>query len=260
MRKRWKKLLLILIVLGAALFLYFQHTDGVGPPYAPFTTAEMGTSLLYETLERMGYPVHTVRTPLTRYADLRYVYVIIQPFNPAVTQEMAEDMLDWVRRGGRLIFLHSRYPTVVDGLLPGNQGRQMNGFVYYEEGRGSVLTGNAIAVTNETLAFGNAAGGHVLHQVLSTWDAERIVFSIYYQGFHAPQTFFSQLPLVLRLVIIQLGIAVLVLLWHFGKRFGKPIPVYTEIEREENEQVRALARLYYAINRRSKHNVQDADR
>jgi hypothetical protein len=42
----------------------------------------------------------------------------------------------------------------------------------------------------------------------------------------------------------------LLLIWHVGKRFGKPVPAYEETEREENEQVRALARLYNKTDRR----------
>jgi hypothetical protein len=233
---------LILIVLAAAVFVLLQ-TNGDGPPFAPNSTAEGGTSLFYDTLRHMGCPVRMVYTPLTRQRDIRNAVVIIQPYNPPVTVEMAEEMLEWVRLGGRLVFLHNSGPPELDLLLLDMESIGEGGFFRYTIGLGEIVTGRAHGLTNIRL-MNDPAPGEVLHRIISSWGTERIDFSLYYHGYRPPETMFSELPLVMRLVLIQLGLAGLAVVWHLGKRFGKPVPAFEETEREENEEVRALARLY----------------
>jgi hypothetical protein len=237
------KVLAALIILAAAVTILVVNNDTNGPPFAPFSVTETGTSVFYDTLRFMGYPVSVGYTPLTRDSDTNYIYVLIQPHTPAVTKEAAEEMLDWVRRGGRLIFLHNNPPTEVDSLLAGIQRRNIHDFLYYNIGLGVVVTGRASPVTNQRL-IQQPEPAVQLHEMISRWDGERIIFSAYYYGTTQPDNLFTVLPLVVRLTIIQSGIAVLYYLWHLGKRFGKPVPAYEETEREENEHVRALARLY----------------
>jgi hypothetical protein len=250
MAKRGKLLILVLIIV-AAVVIVFTNGNNNGPPYAPSSTSEMGISLFYDTLRQLDYPVRVGYAPLTRDSNTEHAYILVQPTNPMITTELAEEMLEWVRRGGRLVFLFNSGPTAVDRLLAGTRPQQINGFNYYRVGLGSVVTGQSYRITNLRL-ISDAEPAVQLHGILSRWDAERIVFSAYYHGMHPTETLFSRLPLVIRLVIIQLGIAVLLLLWHLGKRFGKPVPAYEETEREEHEHVRALARLYIKTERKNK--------
>jgi len=245
---RWSKtLILIIIILGAAIFLVLQTDSGDGPPYSPFLTDEPGTSLLFDTLQHMGYPVRMGYAPLTPSRSTEHVHIIIQPFNPPVSNEMAAEILEWVYNGGRLIFLHNNLHNELNRLLPNTPTRTMYGLGYHHHGTGVVITGRAHPVTNRPL-IESAAPGAAVHNILSEWNADRIYFIVYYHGFHPPETMFSSLPLVIRLLLIQFGLAVLMLLWHVGKRFGRAIPAFEETEREENEQVRAVARLYMKTN------------
>jgi len=247
MHKRGRTLLLVFIVLAAAVFL-FARADTDGPPYAPFSTATLGTSVFFDTLRHMGYPVRIHYAPLTTRTDTAHVIVIIQPFNPAVSPEMAEEMLAWVYAGGRLIFLHNAQPSPIDLLLQDRDNVTSGGFFFYRVGAGEVITGRAHPLTNQRL-LNDSTPGAVLQEIIAQWDATRIYFTAYYHGMHPPDTLFAQLPVGVRLVIVQLGLAALMLIWCLGKRFGKPVPAYEEVEREENEQVRALARLYMKIGR-----------
>ena len=247
MANRGKKFLLGFIIVAAVVVSFvLNDSNDEGPVFAPFTTGEMGTSLFYDTLRHMGYTVVMASSPLTFYSDNRDVYVIIQPTNPIVSDEMAAEMMEWVRFGGRLIFLQNNAHPILERHLQNHHRQQVGDFVIYYDGTGQVVIGQANTLTNRNLAQ-NSNPGATLHQIIHDWDAERIVFPVYYHGVHPSETFFSQLPLIIRLVIIQLGVAVLALIWHHGKRFGRPIVVYEETEREENEQVRALARLYERI-------------
>jgi len=254
--KRGKAIVLAIVVFTAEAIVFTWNDDGgSGPVYAPYSTGDTGTGLFHDTLRRMGYPVSVGYAPLTRENDVRHAYILIQPFNPYVTREMAEEMLEWVRGGGRLVFLHNTNPTVVDNILASETVRTVGQFNYYNVGAGSVVTGRAQPITNRPL-LSDPGYAATLHGIITQWQAERIVFPVYYHGVHPPETMFSNLPPVMRLVIIQLVIAVLALLWHLGKRFGKPIPAYGEMEREENEYVRALARLYMKKERKDQ-NVED---
>jgi len=247
MPKWGKTLILIIIILGAAIFFVLQTDNGDGPPYSPFLTDGPGTSLLFDTLRHMGYPVRMGYEPLTRTRNTNHVHVIIQPFNPPVNNEMALEILEWVYNGGRLIFLHNNLQNEFNRLLPNSATRTVYGLDYHQHGAGVVITGRTHPITNRQL-LDDATPGTVIRNVISEWDADRIYFVVYYHGYHPPETIFSSLPLAIRLILIQLGIALLMLLWHVGKRFGRAIPAYEETEREENEQVRAMARLYMKTN------------
>lgn len=246
MRRRAVSWVLIFIVLAAAVFLLVRGGNDGGAPYAAFTTNEMGTSVFFDTLRHMGYPVRIGYAPLTAQSDTNHVFVLIQPFNPAISREMADEILDWVRAGGRLIFLHNQYPNILDRTLSqdGYLRRVDELFFYhYTVGYGALITGRAHHLTNRQIITDHARAA-ALHAILRDWNPQRIYFPVYYHGVHPPDTAFSRLPLIIRLTLIQFGIAIVLLIWHFGKRFGRAIPVYEETEREENEQVRAMARLY----------------
>jgi len=247
-------LLILLVVVAAGVSLYLTGGND-GPPYAAFSTAEQGTGLFFDTLRHMGYPVRIGYAPLTSASNVNQVYVIIQPFSPGVCTDRANEMLNWVNRGGRLIFLHNNNPTVLDGLLENSRRQSIGEFTRYHVGLGQVVTGRANGVTNQRL-LNESQNAAVLQSILTDWDTGRIWFVAYYHGIHPSDTFFSRLPMVVQLVTIQLGITLLILLFFLGKRFGKPIPAYEETERDENEYVHALARLYM---KGRKKNVKKSD-
>ena len=87
----------------------------------------------------------------------------------------------------------------------------------------------------------------VLHRALDAWQADRIWFAEYYHGYRTRETLVTQLPDVVKYATAQLVLITFVMVGWLGKRFGKPVPYYEEIEREENEHIKALAKLYMII-------------
>ncbi|MCL2198910.1 MAG: DUF4350 domain-containing protein [Defluviitaleaceae bacterium] len=243
MRKAWVIPLLI-IILAVTISYFLDSGDGV--PFSSASTGEWGVSLLRDTMRHMGYTARVSRRPLNPRTDIDHIYFIVQPRTPYVNAYMAWEMLDWVRAGGRLIFLCSSYPnTIIDRALS-THGREVGGFLIYRYGLGEVITGNATALTNYELMH-NSLSGQLVQSFVTGWNTERtgeIFFAEYYHGFHAPETFVGRLPLVIRLVMLQILIVAIIVILHLGKRFGNPVEFYEETEREENEYVRALARLY----------------
>lgn len=213
------------------------------PNFTSFSSSEYGVSLLYDTLRHMRYPVGILYRPVTENVSVGDAVIIIQPTNPRPNDAMAADILSWVRRGGRLIYLENSRPTVMDRALMGEDYVAFGSLRWYRVGMGEVVTGRANTVANVNL-MEDPAYGEGLVYVLSGWDPGRIYFAEYYHGFRRSDSTFNQMPMWLQLVAFQIIIAVVALVWHLGKRFGSPIPLYEEIEREENEQVLTLARLY----------------
>ena len=251
MRKAGAWIIPTVIVALAILVISLFEVDTTGNPYSSFSATERGSSLLFDTLQHMGYDVRVSYRPLNRYTSTDYVYIIIQPRTPPVNSSMASEMLEWVRRGGHLIFLCRNYPrTAIDHEINA-QGSQLGNFTRYQLGNGEILTGRASQITNYRL-MNDSESGQMLHAAISNWNPDTIFFAEYYHGFHTAETFIGSLPLVIRLVLAQLVIFVLITLWHLGKRFGNATPYYEETEREENEYVRALARLYMESDRRKK--------
>ena len=235
----------IIVVIALAISVLFNTGDDT--PFTSSGTGERGASLLFDTLAHMGYGVRAGYRPLTTSISSEDVFVIIQPRMPRICHCMAEEMLLWVENGGRLVFLCDDHPRTAVNLAENTSGRNVGDFRLYRHGYGEIITGNATPITNIRL-MENAAPGEAIQTTLSRWNSEReirsIFFAEYYHGFHSPETFIGRMPVLMRLMFTQMIFFAIVAIWHLGKRFGNPVPFYEEIEREENEHVRALARLY----------------
>jgi hypothetical protein len=242
--------LLFFIAIMVIILFIWGFGENNAPDYTAFSARPAGAGLLFDTLQYMGYPVFTGQAPVDNKADVNDIFIVIQPNNPPVSRDMAEEILRWVRRGGRMIFLDREYPTVMDYALDGNPSAGTGNFTHYRLGLGEVVTGRAEDILNGNL-MRDSAGGFFLQTVLASWDGNRIWFSEYYHGYRTPDNFYTRLPLAVKLAGIQLVVITLLILWHMGKRFGKPVPYYEETERDENGHIRALARLYKAAGRKS---------
>ncbi|MCL1862489.1 MAG: DUF4350 domain-containing protein [Defluviitaleaceae bacterium] len=246
MRKAWVVPLLI-VVFVIAVSYFVDSGDGV--PFSAGSTGEGGVSLLYDTMRHMGCSARMSRRPLNLRTDTDHIYVIVQPRTPHVSTDMAHEMLEWVRMGGRLIYLCNSYPSTVIDRVMGVQGSEIGGFLFYSYGYGKVITGGATQLTNYSL-MQNSLYGQLLQNFVAQWNAERtgrIFFAEYYHGFHTSENFVGRLPIVIQLVMAQIVIVAIIAILHLGKRFGNPVEFYEETEREENEYVRALARLYMEV-------------
>ena len=219
------------------------------PNWTSFSSSDYGVSLLYDTLRHMRYRVNILYQPIQENVSINDVVLIIQPTNPRPNDEMAMEILTWVRRGGRLIYLENSQPTIMDRVLLGEHFTSVGGLNWYRIGMGEVVTGRANVVANINLMEDPTYGENIV-MVLSVWEPDRIYFAEYYHGFRRSDSAFNQMPMWLQFAAFQVIIAAAVLVWHLGKRFGSPIPLYEEIEREENEQILTLARLYKQADKR----------
>ena len=239
--------ILLFVVSTAVSWLLNRNTDQY-PDYSTISSNEMGLSLFYDTLQHMQFPVATLHRPAGE-AGLNDVVLIVQPSRPHVCNCMTEDILNWVRSGGRLIFLENSNDNVIDMALENEQYTYIDSLRLYRLGLGEVLTGRADIVANINLMY-NPSYGENIARLLSDWNPSLIYFAEYYHGFAANAGAIQQLPLSLQVVVFQVILVLIVLTIFFGKRFGSVIPYYEELERDENEQVLVLARLYKQADRR----------
>ena len=246
MSKLKKFILPAIIVIIAAVILYVFSSDFEGRPFAAYTTGERGTSLLYDTLRHMGYPARISRRPLTARTNINHAYIIIQPVFSHFDDDKAEALLAWVYSGGKLIFLHNHRTSPFDRHPPGTT---FGSLTIYEIGQGIFVRGSTNDITNRNMINDHDTGARI-HAIISSWNVDRVIFAEYYHNPPASETFFNRLPTIVRLIIVQLGLMSIILVWHLGKRFGNPIIYYEEHEREENEHVHALTRLYMKMRRR----------
>ncbi|MCL2372794.1 MAG: DUF4350 domain-containing protein [Defluviitaleaceae bacterium] len=248
--KKQNTVFLMLVVIIAFLVLFIFDTGDTAPAYSAISTNETGSSLLYDTLRYMGHPVQLSRRPLTTATNPQHVYIIIQPYAPNVNSERGEEILEWVSSGGRLIFLSSPSPNIMDRIAPG-EGRSLHGFISHRIGMGELIIGPAFPLLNASL-MAQPQLGQGIEYILREWNAPQIFFAAYYHGMEQGETFLGRLPFIVQLIFAQLAILGVFAVWHFGKRFGKAMPFYEETEREENEHVRALARLLNKFHGRKK--------
>ena len=240
-----RALFLVIMVCASVVALFiFSAGESNEPDYSMYSTGPNGVSLLSDTLRRIGFNVLAGFEPITINTDVNDVYIVVLPYQ--ADKITAEDILSWVRRGGRLIYLDNADQNEMDFLLAGNEYQMLENYRYYRFGLGDIITGNADSIINNVL-MENTIDGRLISGVLNGWNPDRVRFAEYYHGFRATDNFFTRLPTIIKLCIYQIAIAAVALIWHLGKRFGKPIPFYEETERTGDEYVRALARVYYRI-------------
>jgi len=243
-RNHTRIVLPIIIVIVAALVMYaFSEERNLDQPsFTANNTDNMGVSLFYDTLRHMGYNVTTSRRPITANTNMDYVHVIIQP--PTFFRESAaEEILDWVYNGGFLVFLHNSRNNVLEGQIPGHN-RRTDDITQHRHGQGTIVTGAAARVTNHRLILDHTPGTY-LHSIISGRSASGVAFVEYYHSPPAAENFWTRLPLIVRIIFIQMVLVAIMAIWHLGKRFGNPVQYYQETERDENEHVHALAKLYW---------------
>ena len=243
-----KKSLIIAIIIFVILVTIntLASNNSDTRPHTVFSTGEQGAALFYDSLNLLGYPVRIGRRPLNTSTNINDIYVIIEPTNPRVDIEMAREMIEWVQMGGRLIFMQNLHSmSILESLLSG--GHLQGNIMRYNVGLGEVIVGMARDIQNRGLYNSPAGAVHILN-ILDEWNADTIWFAEYYHGHRMSETFFSNLPLIIRLSIIHLFIIAVAIILCVGKRFGKPVPVYSEIERTENEHVKSLALLLTKID------------
>jgi len=216
-------------------------------PFTTFSTGRQGTSLVYDTLRIMGYPVGRDIMFLSADRPTDTVQIVIAPSH---FSDMHRDgMMDWVIRGGQLMFFSrgSWEEMHLFAEFAPDSSRSVPGGTIHRVGFGTVFVGSARSITNISLIENDGYYGQMIADALDTMSFRRIYFNEAYHGSGQNPTFFEILPRPLRLFGMQLVIIFVIAIIHFGRRFGRATPYYEEVEREENEYVFTLTNLYMSM-------------
>jgi len=244
-----------MIIFISALFVILLLVSGLvdmrsgltQPSFTTFSTGRQGASLAYDTLRIMGYPVGRDIMFLSESRPTDNVQIVIAPRHFGDTHR--DDMMDWVIRGGQLMFFSRgmwEAERLFENFAP-DSSMAVAGGVIYRVGFGMVFVGDARRITNISLLDTDGDYGQMIADVLDTMNFRRIYFNEAYHGGGQNPTFFEILPRSLRLFGIQLVIAFIIAVIHFGRRFGRVVAYHEEVEREENEYVFTLTNLYMSM-------------
>ena len=239
----------VIVLLAVFIVRFFENDSANQPAFVASSTGEHGASLLYDTLRHMGYPVRVSRSRLTSGTRSDLAYIIIQPtYPPHFSAEEIDEKMAWVYSGGLLIFLqHAPRPAINWPITrPPTLFGTLN---IHEIGDGMLVTGSAREIANSNMMEYYETGMYI-HAILRHWEPGGIMFGEYYHGPRPTQNMFAHFPAVVRLVVVQLLVLGVIIIWYLGKRFGNPVVFYEEHERDENEHIHALTRLYMKVKRK----------
>ena len=248
MKKNARPPYVIVFTAIAAVFMlvslwsaFSSGAGGASPAYSSFNVKKDGAGLLYDALSKMGHSVSRSYEPISAYGAVNSAHVIIAPDYYLVNRRQ---ILEWVYRGGRLVWLDEprrlREIIAAEGLILEDY---FDNLFIMRYGDGNLVLGSPDAFANGYL-MQNRNAGRALESVLKNWNADSILFNEYYHGYSSEPNFFRELPLLLRLLIIQAMIAAAVTVWRLGKRFGRPVIYHEEPERNGSEFIIALADVF----------------
>jgi hypothetical protein len=199
----------------------------------------MGTKAFYTLLrDRLGYNADRLTTPFDRIPRDARVLIVVEPqdagpFQPASNE--GTSLLDWVERGGTLIYAGSEPIDRVFGI--GLRGKT---------GKGQVcLVSSPKLLTNRGMRSYRNAVEMVALVAKHASKRDLILFDEYHHGFVQNKTMLAMLSRPVRMSLIVFALAALAAAYSMGRRFGavREAPVEDTL-RPGSEFVEAVGRLY----------------
>lgn len=243
MKKRVSKDLIFFIIL-IPLFLWasFQISSSIGnqlPSYSVINKSKDGFSVFYETLKELKYPVNRSLKALPSENE-KTIQITVSGSGFNVNDIKVRN---WIGAGGTLIYLtNEKHPNIEYKVTPKVQGSVL----LYKYQKGMLAVANADGLTNIKLTEDR----HNAYELLEIIDKYRDR-NIYFNEAHlymdtGSTSLWDALPAEYKYVAYQLLMVLAAYFYYRSKRFGKPVPLYEEVERTENEYLYSAASLYRA--------------
>ncbi len=239
-------MLLVLAIIYILILVFISGKQGQNQPdYTIYSTNKAGASLFYDTLRDLGYDVATSFSKIDEETSMNDLQVVVGVDHSFCSEEDFDLLMQWVYAGGSLLYFQEDDTYDMTKYINANARLEKNNPIPY--GEGTIYLGKVQDVLNENFMNDQHAGYEMMQAVdIHTFD--KMIFNEYYHGLQYNKSLWEKLPFDFKIVVVQLLIVAIVLIWHLGKRFGKPIPYYEEVEREENEYLLALANTYMGVN------------
>jgi hypothetical protein len=229
-------------VLFILIVFFLGMMKEAHPSYTIFNKSYKGISIFYETMQRLNYPIKVGHNPVEKM-DTKDIQIVIEPMWRYEQTPHYSNMIQWAKQGGKLIVLTNNQ-QVFDTEITENEMESTDSFSVYPVGKGVILLGTPEMVTNETLLESNEDAYQIL-QHMDNVTYRNIYFNEYYHGYgFEQQSLWKDMPLSVKMIIYQGCIVILFILFYKGRRFGRVEPYFEEVERSENEFLKAVSSLY----------------
>jgi hypothetical protein len=229
-------LILIPIFLWAAFYISSRMENKL-PAYSVMNKASMGYSVFYESLRELKLPVERSLKPVVSQ-DTNSIQIVVPGGSFDINNEETKA---WLNKGGILVHLAPENFRLLDFAV---QPEIKDKLVIYKYGRGRVIGYDAFAATNKQL-MSNTDNAYELLAEIGKQGNKKIYFNETHLFIAATnKTLWDYVPLWIRFVIFQVIMSLAAFFYYKGKRFGKPIALYEEVERNENEFLYSASSLY----------------
>lgn len=219
--------------------------------YTVFNYTSEGTSLLYDTLSKMGFNVVTDYSKIKRENPINDAQIIIEPYSSQISEADDIELLSYIYRGGRAIYLTDLRFEYIQILLMNLDIEVLyfqSEYALISYGLGEIFVGPSAYISNQELLLDWEAG-YMVADVLTRWNPTAVKFNEAYHGYIYEPDLWALLPVNLKNIIYQLIIILVLIVWKHGKTFGSPIPDLRSGEapqqiRQETEYLKTLAGIY----------------
>lgn len=241
-KKVSRDLIIFIILIPVFLWSAFQISSRLGgnlPKYSVLNKSKTGLSVFYDTLGSLKYPIGRSLKALTLENEAA-VQIAAQGGDFDVNDE---EVKAWVEGGGILIYLaNEKYPNIKYLGTLDIKGSLMQ----YKFSRGMLIVAYAENLTNVKLTK-DTKYAYELFQVIHDHKDRKIYFNeAHLYSASGSKSLWDAIPVELKYIIYQLLFVIAAYIYYRGKGFGKPVPLYEEVERGENEYLYSAAVLYKA--------------
>jgi hypothetical protein len=231
----WFVVLIPLFLWGS--FYILSRMDNKLPDYSTVNKSNMGCSVFFETLKELKYPIDKTIEPVDS-CDVGDIQIVTEGDKFDVN---SEEIKSWVQAGGILIYLtNGRFNFIDYGKSP----EVKSNIILYKYNKGMVINAEVSDVTNKMLTK-KTSNAYELLKEIDSHPYKKIYFNeAHLYSVTDEKSLWDYIPIELKYIIYQLIIVIMAFFYYKGKRFGKIVPLYEEVERIENEYLYSAAALY----------------
>lgn len=241
MKTKTSKELIILICLIPVLilssFLISLREKNKPQNFSVLNKGSSGCSVFFETLKELKLPVEVVQKPLNSF-NKDNIQLVVQNDNFDINKE---EVKTWVSKGGVLIYLTSGdYSSIKYAKKPQKKGNMS----IYKYNNGYIIVSEVEDIMNKTLTE-KTDNAYELLKEINTHPHKNICFNeMYLKMPSESQSFWDAMPMSIKFIVYQIVLVLIAIFYFYGRRFGKPTPLYEEVERIENEYLYSAAAIY----------------
>lgn len=250
--KRFKKVLkyavVVLIIMAAGLIVYgFKDNLEQSVDYSSYSAEDKGTKVLYLLAKEMGYDVNQYTRP-ARFLPDNATLVAIEPDMDILKGGLEKKYLKaWIERGNVLFIIsHDKYDFIQE-----LGGTGFEPFGLYDDDGSKYSLGKGCIISFFDSSFYLNSGVKDIYPGVQFIDAleegknKTVLFDEYLHGVGSGSNLWDILSFSSKLVVLQLLMALLIFIFMVSRRFGKPVVVFENVKRQENENLFALSNIYF---------------